>query len=68
MGDTDREEPALRVVRGRASEEELAALTVVLLALRGRAAAEDQDARRVNGSRWSRRPRPDTRRGSRGWQ
>ncbi|MEU6556224.1 MULTISPECIES: acyl-CoA carboxylase subunit epsilon [unclassified Streptomyces] len=66
MGDTDREEPALRVERGRASDEELAALTVVLLALSGRAADEDQDRRPVNGSRWWRRP--ENYRGSRSWQ
>ncbi|MGW2649314.1 acyl-CoA carboxylase subunit epsilon [Streptomyces sp. NPDC001393] len=33
MGDTDRGQPALRVERGTATDEELAALTVVLLAL-----------------------------------
>lgn len=66
MGDTDREEPALRVERGEASEEELAALTVVLLALRGRAAEEDQGGRPVNGSRWWRLPQGH--RGSRSWQ
>ncbi|MFD6552384.1 acyl-CoA carboxylase subunit epsilon, partial [Streptomyces sp. NPDC058398] len=34
MGDLDRGQPALRVERGTATDEELAALTVVLLALR----------------------------------
>ncbi|WP_392957968.1 acyl-CoA carboxylase subunit epsilon [Streptomyces sp. LN245] len=38
MGDLDRGQPALRVERGTATEEELAALTVVLLALRARPA------------------------------
>lgn len=38
MGETDRGELALRVERGTATAEELAALTVVLLALRGRPA------------------------------
>ncbi|MFI7406889.1 acyl-CoA carboxylase subunit epsilon [Streptomyces sp. NPDC049541] len=38
MGDTDRGELALRVERGTATAEELAALTVVLLALRRRPA------------------------------
>jgi hypothetical protein len=68
MGDTDRGEPALRVVRGRVSDEELAALTVVLLALSGRAADDDEDQgkRPVNGSRWWRRP--ENYRGSRSWQ
>ncbi|MFJ3309411.1 acyl-CoA carboxylase subunit epsilon [Streptomyces sp. NPDC086549] len=66
MGDTDRDEPALRVERGWASDEELAALTVVLLALRGRAADEDRDKRPVNGSRWWRRP--ESHQGSRSWQ
>ncbi|MEU5599636.1 acyl-CoA carboxylase subunit epsilon [Streptomyces sp. NPDC020298] len=66
MGDTDRAEPALRIVRGRASDDELAALTVVLLALSGRAEAEDQEKRPVNGSRWWRRP--ESYRGSRSWQ
>ena len=56
MGDTDRGQPALRVERGTATEEELAAVTVVLLALRGRPANEAPPARPVNGSRWWRRP------------
>lgn len=42
MGDTDRGEPALRVERGTATAEELAALTVVLLALRGRPARQPE--------------------------
>ncbi|MEU8975186.1 acyl-CoA carboxylase subunit epsilon [Streptomyces monashensis] len=65
MGDTDREEPALRVERGTATDEELAALTVVLLALRGRPEDEDAQGRPVNGSRWWRRP---GHKGSRSWQ
>ncbi|MGW2572276.1 acyl-CoA carboxylase epsilon subunit [Streptomyces sp. NPDC001537] len=40
MGDTDRGELALRVERGTATAAELAALTVVLLALRRRPAAQ----------------------------
>ncbi|MGW1752339.1 acyl-CoA carboxylase epsilon subunit [Streptomyces sp. NPDC002092] len=40
MGDTDRGELALRVERGTATAEELAALTAVLLALRGRPARQ----------------------------
>ncbi len=41
----DTEGPALRVERGTATEEELAALAVVLLALRGRTAHEEQRPR-----------------------
>ncbi|WP_330343098.1 acyl-CoA carboxylase subunit epsilon [Streptomyces sp. NBC_00557] len=66
MGDTDHGEPALRVERGTATEEELAALTVVLLALRGGPAEEDAQRRPINGSRWWRRPRAYQ--GSRSWQ
>ncbi|MFD8395096.1 acyl-CoA carboxylase subunit epsilon [Streptomyces sp. NPDC059680] len=65
MGDTDRGEPALRVERGTATEEELAALTVVLLALRGRRPAEDTQPRPVDGPRWW--WRPGGYRGSRSW-
>ncbi|MEU0603062.1 acyl-CoA carboxylase subunit epsilon [Streptomyces sp. NPDC006393] len=68
MGDTDRRRPALRVERGSATEEELAALTVVLLALRGRPTDEDADARRrpVGGPGWWRRPVGHQ--GPRGWR
>ncbi|MFD8203711.1 acyl-CoA carboxylase subunit epsilon [Streptomyces sp. NPDC059701] len=58
MGDTDRAHPALRIERGRATDEELAALTAVLLfALQGGA------PRRAG---WSRRP--NGHRGPRSWQ
>ncbi|MEU2930633.1 acyl-CoA carboxylase epsilon subunit [Streptomyces sp. NPDC007251] len=56
MGDTDRGRPALRVERGTATEEELAALTLVLLALRARPAQQTAPVRPVTGSRWWRRP------------
>ncbi|MER6735919.1 acyl-CoA carboxylase subunit epsilon [Streptomyces puniciscabiei] len=56
MGDTNRGGPALRVERGTATEEELAALTVVLLALRGRPADAVAPVRPVDASRWWRRP------------
>ncbi|WP_326659006.1 acyl-CoA carboxylase subunit epsilon [Streptomyces canus] len=51
MGDSGRRQPCVRVERGRASDEELAALTVVLLALYadGR---ENETERPVDGSRW----------------
>jgi hypothetical protein len=67
MGDTDRVEPALRVERGHATDEELAALTVVLLALGGEAAeAEDEETRPVDGTRWWRGP--DAYRTPRSWR
>ncbi|MFJ7968344.1 acyl-CoA carboxylase epsilon subunit [Streptomyces sp. NPDC096324] len=52
MGDVDRGEPALRVERGTATEEELAALAVVLLALRARPAPGRPQARPACGPRW----------------
>jgi hypothetical protein len=52
MGDLDRGQPALRVERGTATEEELAALTVVLLALRDQRAHEAPRERPVSSSRW----------------
>ncbi|MEU9137037.1 acyl-CoA carboxylase subunit epsilon [Streptomyces sp. NPDC048404] len=55
MGDLDRGQPALRVERGTATDEELAALTVVLLALRARPAAPApgrQPVRPAGGARW----------------
>ncbi|RPF24797.1 acyl-CoA carboxylase subunit epsilon [Streptomyces sp. TLI_185] len=66
MDDTDRAEPALRVERGMATEEELAALTVVLLALRGRPADEGAPPRPVSRPRWWLRPWGYQ--GSRGWR
>ncbi|GGJ44555.1 acyl-CoA carboxylase subunit epsilon [Streptomyces brasiliensis] len=66
MTDTDQGQPvALRVVRGRASEEELAALTVVLLALSEQAQQRTRQ-RAVNGSRWW--GRPHSYRAPRSWQ
>ena len=62
----DRGEPALRVERGTATEEELAALTVVLLALRGRTAHEEAPLRPVSHAFWWRRP--ESYRGSHSWQ
>lgn len=58
MGDTHHEELGLRVERGRADTDELAALTVVLLALRARGAARGGRERRADGSRWWRPPAP----------
>jgi hypothetical protein len=56
MGNSEPTEALLRVERGRASEEELAALTVVLLALRSDGDDAGPDERRpVAGSRWWRR-------------
>ncbi|WP_339134501.1 acyl-CoA carboxylase subunit epsilon [Streptomyces sp. f51] len=52
MGDTNPGRPALRVERGTATEEELAALTVVLLALRARPARERTPAPPAGGPRW----------------
>jgi hypothetical protein len=66
MGESDRGEPALRIERGHASDEELAALTVVLIALSAGAEADDDEKRPVNGFRWWRRP--ETYRAPRSWQ
>ncbi|MFF4402711.1 acyl-CoA carboxylase subunit epsilon [Streptomyces sp. NPDC001480] len=66
MGDSDRGEPALRVERGQASDEELAALTVVLLALHADAVAEQEEQQRF--SKGSRRWRPHAYRAPRSWQ
>jgi hypothetical protein len=66
MGDSGHGELALRIERGRASDDELAALTVVLLALYAGGAAEDGDERPFNGSRWWRRP--DAYKAPRSWQ
>ncbi|MFF3889395.1 acyl-CoA carboxylase subunit epsilon [Streptomyces sp. NPDC001914] len=53
MGEVDRGQPALRVERGTATAEELAALTVVLLALRGRPApGRSKVAPPAAGPRW----------------
>ncbi|MET7355454.1 acyl-CoA carboxylase subunit epsilon [Streptomyces mirabilis] len=64
MGTPEHHEPVLRVERGQAGDEELAALTVVLLALRAGGAFPGR-GRPVNGSRWW---RPRTRRAPRSWQ
>ena len=64
MGDTDRGKPALRVERGTATEEELAALTVVLLALRARPV--DARPRAATAARWWRWP--GSYRGPHDWQ
>ena len=66
MGDMNRGQPALRVERGTATEEELAALTVVLLALRGRPAPGETQVRMVSGSRWW--LRRDGHHGSHSWR
>lgn len=65
MGESGQVEPALRIERGQASDEELAALTVVLLALCTEA-QEDEAGRPVSGSRWWRRPH--SYRAPRSWQ
>lgn len=55
MGDSGRAEAALRIERGRATEEELAALTVVLLALRADAREEQREGYPISGfPQWSR--------------
>ncbi|MFE1288222.1 acyl-CoA carboxylase epsilon subunit [Streptomyces sp. NPDC058751] len=56
MGGTHRAEPVLRVERGTASQEELAALVLVLLARRGRSAAGVVRPRRTAVPRWWQRP------------
>ncbi|MGA5527467.1 acyl-CoA carboxylase epsilon subunit [Streptomyces pseudogriseolus] len=61
----DTEGPALRVERGTATEEELAALAVVLLALRGRTAHEEQRPRPAGRAFWR---RPGDYRGAHDWQ
>ena len=66
MGDTDRAGPALRVERGTASEEDLAALAAVLLALRARPAPPARPApqhRPDGGPHWGQRPA-----GHQGWR
>ncbi|MFH8342761.1 acyl-CoA carboxylase epsilon subunit [Streptomyces sp. AM6-12] len=62
MGGTDGVERTLRVERGTATAEELAALTAVLLALRGRSVGGDVPPRPADGPRW-RRPGTTT-----GWK
>ncbi|GAA2307799.1 acyl-CoA carboxylase subunit epsilon [Streptomyces kunmingensis] len=54
----------LRVVRGRAGAEEVAALTVLLLSLRAR--AERKDAAPERGRRW--RPHAQAYRAPSSWQ
>lgn len=54
MSDADRGTPALRVERGTVTGEELAALTVVLLALCGRPAGDEAPPRPVDGPGWRR--------------
>ncbi|WP_329113066.1 acyl-CoA carboxylase subunit epsilon [Streptomyces sp. NBC_01465] len=56
MGETRQGELGLRVVRGRADADELAALTVVLLALRARDEARSGHEQQAGGSRWWRPP------------
>ncbi|GGV88061.1 hypothetical protein GCM10015535_38520 [Streptomyces gelaticus] len=51
MGSPDSSGIALSVERGQATDEELAALTVVLLALQGRR-EEPPERQTVAGSRW----------------
>ncbi|MFE0514233.1 acyl-CoA carboxylase subunit epsilon [Streptomyces sp. NPDC058964] len=65
MGESGQAQLALRIERGQASDEELAALTVVLLALYAEA-QESEAGRPVNGSRWWRRPH--SYRAPRSWQ
>ena len=62
MDDTDRTGPALRVERGTASEEDLAALTAVLLALRARP-ARPAPHRPAGTPHWGHRPA-----GYQGWR
>ncbi|MEV5878576.1 acyl-CoA carboxylase epsilon subunit [Streptomyces sp. NPDC052101] len=49
-------EPIVRVERGRADEEELAALTAVLLALRAAGRTKQGHEEPFSGLRWWRRP------------
>ncbi|GAA1374948.1 acyl-CoA carboxylase subunit epsilon [Streptomyces beijiangensis] len=56
MGGTGHDELRLRVVRGRADADELAALTIVLLALRARGGELSRREERAGGSRWWRPP------------
>ncbi|MFE9427045.1 acyl-CoA carboxylase subunit epsilon [Kitasatospora sp. NPDC006697] len=57
MGDSDRGGQVLRVLRGQATEEELTALTVVLLARRAAAAGADRgDERSRTSPQWWRIP------------
>ncbi|MGC4984717.1 acyl-CoA carboxylase epsilon subunit [Streptomyces sp. DT193] len=56
MGGTDRAGPVLRVERGTATDEELAALVLVLLARCGRGVAGSVQPRRVAVPRWWQRP------------
>ncbi|SEE80268.1 Acyl-CoA carboxylase epsilon subunit [Streptomyces sp. 2131.1] len=65
MGDSGLAEPALRIERGRATEEELAALTVVLLALRAGAGEQPEGDPAGGSKRWSRQP---AYRAPRSWQ
>ncbi|MGW5861759.1 acyl-CoA carboxylase subunit epsilon [Streptomyces sp. NPDC055239] len=51
MGNPDSDQAVLRLERGQASDEELAALTVVLLS-RCRDGAGPGQGRPLNGSRW----------------
>lgn len=66
MGYSDHGEPSLRVERGRASAEELAALAVVLFALRADGADEEEGRRPACGSRRWRRP--EAYKAPRSWQ
>jgi hypothetical protein len=66
MGDTDPAGLALRVEHGTATGEELAALTVVLLARRCRRPVENAQPRRADAPRWWQRPGQYL--GSRSWQ
>jgi hypothetical protein len=63
MGGSDSEEPALRIERGQASDEELAALAVVLLALRRAGPQRGRPAKGVR--RWR---RPEAYQAPRSWQ
>ncbi|MCX4451394.1 acyl-CoA carboxylase subunit epsilon [Streptomyces sp. NPDC087866] len=65
MGDSGLAEPALRIERGRATDEELAALTVVLLALRADAGEQPESDPAGGFKRWSRQP---AYRAPRSWQ
>ncbi|WP_128382346.1 acyl-CoA carboxylase subunit epsilon [Streptomyces cavernae] len=58
MNDPGRGRLAVRVERGQASDEELTALTIVLLALRAGREPADQDENKAphGGLRWWHRP------------